>query len=1162
MAGSTPFYGLAYFDFGDELDAPLNVQKEIDRFLVIDKQLYGLYNIFGSGVISGWEVEDNGFQQETGISIVVGPGIGIIRFITGETIFAEPVTGLPPNTILGIYAMLSGTSAIDRAVTFVWSETDLGGIAIQVAEVETGDNSVTSINNTVRTLIGFEQIIQEEIDAHKHRGTPTKIDLQDEVKNQLSGARLQNLDSAKIATGTFDIDRLPLIDHEDLEHDGLLTHAQLDSFVQTLSQNNKELLGEVASVNLLKQIIFLKYSYSDIDEHFVNELALIPGISPDSFIDFESSTSYINLIDNCISGVPPAVGEFIDIVWDNQTSLENTFSSTNVQILGGTITIERDEQARDTIEDFENAAGTGQDVPGFTKETQVVLDNLTVESEETDTLRAEGFYSGKFNPNRTFRALFTKTFDSARDWTNYDRLTVYVKTVAVSHGAVYAYFVHEKADGTEVNSSPFLLLAEDEVTDSTSIDNDFEQRVFDITGQTRTNVTKFVIFTDDVEENFNFYLDDIYVQNTSLFKEQGSVRYRYSSVSPIVFYSIFYDANTPTNTAVSVRVKTASSTSLLSRSSYSLSLSSGDVFALPGADAEIEIQFTTTDTSVTPSLDSLTLRLLVEAESNGFDIVSSSDWGRAEDTQNIDLLSSGGIQLNTPINVGGRYFSYLEAVREIDDDDIGIYGISGVNMPISPVQAIDWSDNALKRFDGPVSVVRQVSKNFVVADRDNDRIIEVDSNGALVKGFGSVHIEDTVLYPLVSTYNALTGILTLVTSKRIDKASVDLTKISVFVGTTEISLTAADVIQTTNKFDSILEILLSTNFQAQIAGTTDLFVNVIEGAFAEQLGSNATSQALMGLKGIECFVGDFTYIDNIRHPVYVNILDSENWVVANSTVLDSAAQPTNGTDPGIAVPSILEFDPDSPDEIVFSYSGINFSDFSLGGIEEYSDTRLAVAGVFSTTSTLNQVESEATETTLVSRMVYIEYRESNVLKDAESVILSSEDGTYGIKRNSTGTSEVAAGTTVQHVSVGRYEYVFNGVAGEAYTVAWKIVSNLGDTPIFSEQTVTVVGDDDAGTFRDRAEVALKTYRGIVAVVDKGTSAQAFQYTSPDGAFASDISIDSNGNLLVAESTFATNTGRVIILDSFGNIIWQKGRGEFGKINDAKSLSDGNVLISV
>ena len=65
MAGSTPFFGLSYFDFRDRLDTLINVRKEIDRFMLIDKQLYGMYLIFGNGIIEGWEISPSA-QQTSG----------------------------------------------------------------------------------------------------------------------------------------------------------------------------------------------------------------------------------------------------------------------------------------------------------------------------------------------------------------------------------------------------------------------------------------------------------------------------------------------------------------------------------------------------------------------------------------------------------------------------------------------------------------------------------------------------------------------------------------------------------------------------------------------------------------------------------------------------------------------------------------------------------------------------------------------------------------------------------------------------------------------------------------------------------------------------------------------------------------------------------------
>jgi hypothetical protein len=86
MAGFTNNFSLAYFDFGDKLDQPLNIQHEIQRFVLIDKQMFGLYNIFGNGVIQGWNVTPG-----SGLSIRISAGIGIINNYAVETEFIQRI---------------------------------------------------------------------------------------------------------------------------------------------------------------------------------------------------------------------------------------------------------------------------------------------------------------------------------------------------------------------------------------------------------------------------------------------------------------------------------------------------------------------------------------------------------------------------------------------------------------------------------------------------------------------------------------------------------------------------------------------------------------------------------------------------------------------------------------------------------------------------------------------------------------------------------------------------------------------------------------------------------------------------------------------------------------------------------------------------------------
>lgn len=302
MASTTNFYNMGYFDFGDILNSGISATLEIDRFLLIDKQLYGIYQVFGNGVISGWEFSDNGFSEENGISLSIDSGLGIIKSLAAETFSPKSVNLLPPNSTLNIYAVAQGFTYSTREIDFVASTSEVGGGAIFLGQITTGSSSILTMNTENRSLISFEQLVQNQINSHKHRGTPSKINLTKEVKNQLHSSKIEDFDASKIQTGRLDQARIPALNHNDLENRGILTHAQIDSFVQTLDSSTSEILGEVTTANRILQTLFLKYRYSNADSFVYNELDFIPGISPDSFMDEENSTAFIDKISKCIVG--------------------------------------------------------------------------------------------------------------------------------------------------------------------------------------------------------------------------------------------------------------------------------------------------------------------------------------------------------------------------------------------------------------------------------------------------------------------------------------------------------------------------------------------------------------------------------------------------------------------------------------------------------------------------------------------------------------------------------------------------------------------------------------------------------------------------------------------------------------------------------------------
>ena len=53
---------------------------------------------------------------------------------------------------------------------------------------------------------------------------------------------------------------------------------------------------------MLRQIVFLKYRYSNVDDFMVNEITMIPGITSRSYIDYDYTTAIVNEINNSITG--------------------------------------------------------------------------------------------------------------------------------------------------------------------------------------------------------------------------------------------------------------------------------------------------------------------------------------------------------------------------------------------------------------------------------------------------------------------------------------------------------------------------------------------------------------------------------------------------------------------------------------------------------------------------------------------------------------------------------------------------------------------------------------------------------------------------------------------------------------------------------------------
>lgn len=296
----TSKYQMTWFEEGD-LTIP---SVETQRWETVDVQLYAMFSILGNGIIQGWDL-----TAGNNLSVMVSAGRGHVNFVAVESSLGNLVTVLVPNTRNYIYAGLTVSSYWLQSVTFyAFVDQDNTGKLVYLGYVDTDSTGVTNVNTDGRNEIGYIDTVRELISEHQHIGgtlNPSPIDLESNVEGKLNPNNLPDLNASKINEGVLDIDRIPNLDHiTNLINNGVLTHAQLDAFVSSLSTQNASLMGDISTTNMLKTVLALKRSHSDIDEDLLNEIALIPGISPDAYIDTVNSTASWDTVAGTIYAAP------------------------------------------------------------------------------------------------------------------------------------------------------------------------------------------------------------------------------------------------------------------------------------------------------------------------------------------------------------------------------------------------------------------------------------------------------------------------------------------------------------------------------------------------------------------------------------------------------------------------------------------------------------------------------------------------------------------------------------------------------------------------------------------------------------------------------------------------------------------------------------------
>lgn len=1118
----TDHYRLGSVVAGETLD-PIEDSR---RFLVIDRQLLGLFQVFGNGVVTGWDV-----SASSGLSVSISPGRGHIFFLSAVTSDVRTVTGLVPNARNYIYAQAIDTTRFDRDIIFI-SDTTLfnGSQLIPLAIATTNDTNVTSVDSSVRNDISFIEDIKNLINAHRHRGgpdNPTKIDLAKEVIGQLSGAHIDGLDASKIVSGRLPLARIPSLKHGDLLNSGVLTHAQLDSFVRDLANPNTRLLGELATTNMMQLYLAMKHIWNEVDAFTTNMLVMIPGISPDAQTDFVHSTAVIDKDNHLIQGVPSLSGELVTTTFRTSAAFSSARLKSSIEIgddsTGAFVKLTKPFSEL-IVDSFDNVFQAGTSIPGWVIETVASSDATTFKSDADK--KVDGAFSVKFNVEQSMRLQATKEFDDA-DWTPYNEIEAYIQTLSPEHGRIVFQILTKNVDtGLLEVLDQFSLIEPNEIT------NGFRKITRDITGATRNKVNAIRIYTDTGEgwdlSDFVVNIDRIRLNNNLFYNPSGRIRLRVRTPQKSQWAAISWTGDLNGGTIQS-RARSAPVFESFDQgnsstfSAYS-DVSGNDPHIADNLALEIEIALTpSTDLTATPVLRTVTISYITNSVSSGLRIDTTDDFLRATKLENATVQSPGEVIIDGRNDTGDVVYGIQNSAQQVSltTDAFGtsygtpVVGLDGSSLPLSPLQA-SQTEFVLRQsgLEGVASVERQKDRTYLLADTLNDRILVLDMDGKLIKGIASNNVRNIEeLYPLASNYNPTNGILYIAWSKNVSLASLNLNKF--VLSGTGISMTLSNVSDSVVRVSgprsqdassNVSPILLSTAHQAQLAAFTAdtfnsdhrLFLSVASDAAKEGVNiDNANFATLVGPRGLPVFVGDIKFVEGLFRPIHISITAAFTWLVGNAKPLLTDGDKDIITGVSVKdVASIVEIEP-STGQILFSDDSVDFSLLTLGGVVELNDRYIAAAGIVE-----DKGLPQASTTNRIKATV------------GGGVVATSST----VKLNETLPTDATVEGTVDATS-----------------------------------TTTTTTDLDVLTKR----------RGRVKIVEKASGRTVFEQETSDGTYAADIQVDADGNLVTIEKSFsdARASGRVVKLDEDGNVFYQFGLAELASPNDVRVLSTGNLIVS-
>jgi len=1209
MASKTPYLGLGYFDYRDRLDTSISVRVEAERFNLIDRQLYGLFSIFGDGVVNGLQAIIRPSSATGSQVIEVQPGTAIIR---GRAYTMETPVEISDTGLSGEFYMYMVDSEInqgERQLGFGFDRSAVSGIGVRICRVFAPSGNVSNVDNASRQEISFKSVAQQEISSHRHSGTPSRIDLLREVKNALPGARIKSFDASKVASGVLSGARVPRLEHNNLQNKGVLSHTDLESMALHLSSFSRVLMSEVASRNLMQQSILLRRTFPLSRDESVNMVTFVPGSSPSTMLDLDHTTAFFSPESGCISGVPQPAGRFLQISYRSNQAMQSGFQIENLVFINNAYSLSSSFGSGSAVQfkdSFENASAANEAIPGFSAGSEVVSNSIKVVGNASSV--TDGAFSADIISGKKEKSVYRRAVASTRNWNAFNRIFVDVKCINGSHPTVYFYF--NATSGAEtVSSEKFVLLAENEITSGAT--GGFKTAEFNIETYERTDVRELVFEVEDASTDFSFTVDNVRTASVqasnTVYANYGFIRYRYSSNNIVFLNALFYDIVEGTGTRHEVRYKTGNNISELEAAEFSSPVASGDYIGSACSFVEVEIRlFTNSGRNATPTFTGMDISLNVPGGSPRFEFDTATEWSEGLAVA-VDIHDEDGgfIAIRDPLETGDLIFVHQDRIQQLK-----IFGGSyvprrawlGGGLLISPVAAMDASDFApASAFDQPSRVVRLPNRNLLISDTYNNRVLILDENFKLVRGFGGAFFTNRQQgnVPLTSVYNPRTGMLQIVLGFDVpDVVNTDFMLLR--IGSSTIRLSSRDTVVYSGYPPNVLAIQLASdrvNLLASAPTGSVVKIKLENALFGTDFNFNRESPIYIyshGVDGMNVFVGDFTFVPHIVHPICAINSDSGDIFVANSTIFFDRLRAglRDDTDEFFMSPgAVSKFyvvatlddataarnpkvvfvnDQDAATALDLQYKPLLFRDasgVSLVGEVSVSQVSNLVAEVSikPDAGDLNKtflgrleirilVGAEGNRVEIPASPFYVEKRVTIVASPSESgdpnvPSISSFikiDGLSGSLMKSFGNNDTFTFS----------DFTLGGISIDEANNRIALAGIFKYDP----SSAPPLNDLDLTTFRGQAALLLQNRRGRMLEMSMDEFEIIRKYDSPDGLYCSDIE-QFEGQYVIAESAILSANGRAIILDPNNIITFAFSGGQFGVINKITPTNDGSLIFS-